>query len=159
MEKPTCPCRLMLPGRGRTVCKASLQRTLQDVTKADKGAATRRQGRGRRHPPRQSPSQHHPDTAPPGDKAVAGAVASGRWPVASAELCSRLAAVRRCQTASAHGRRLEALHGGRLPARHCLWQRTQRQSSSTCRPRLRPAPCILTSFSPCSKASPSYGWL
>lgn len=42
---------------------------------------------------------------------VAGAVASGWWPVASAGLCSRLAALRRCQAASAHGSRLEALHG------------------------------------------------
>lgn len=80
MEKPTCTCRVMLPGRGRTVCTASLPRTLQGVTKAVKGPATRRQGRWRQRPPCHSPSQHHPDTTPPGDKG--GGWSRGQWLVA-----------------------------------------------------------------------------
>lgn len=68
MEKPMCTCWAMLPGRGRMVYTASLPRTLQGVTKAVKGPATHRQGRWRQRPPCHSPSQHHPDTTPPGDK-------------------------------------------------------------------------------------------
>lgn len=62
---------VMPPGRGRMVCKASLWRTLQDVTEAVQGAATLRQRRGTQHPPCHSTSQRCPDTAPPRDKALA----------------------------------------------------------------------------------------
>lgn len=89
------------------VCKASLRRTLQDVTKAVKGAATLRQRRWRWHHPCHSTPQHCPDSSPPRDKAVAAD--SGQ-----------------ALLGSVHGRRVEAppgpmavsgsVHGNRAPA-------------------------------------------
>lgn len=148
MEKPTCTCRAMLPGRGRTICKASLAKDPAGCHQGCQGSCHPWAGETEAASPCHCPSRHHPDAAPPGDKAVAGAMVGDQWLVARAELCSELAAVRHCQAACPHGRRLEALHRGRLPTRRCLW----RQSPSTRRPRLGPAPHILMSFSPRSEA-------
>lgn len=90
------PMPAMPPGRGRMVCKASLRRTLQDVTEAVKGAATLRQRRWTQHPPCHSTPQHCPDSSPPRDKALAAD--SGQ-----------------ALLGSVHGRRAEAPHAGDSP--------------------------------------------
>lgn len=98
------------------VCKASLRRTLQDVTKAVKGAATLRQRRWRWHHPCHSTPQHCPDSSPPRDKAVAAD--SGQ-----------------ALLGSVHGRRVEAPPVGRQPTHGCVWQCAWKQSSCTHRTR------------------------
>lgn len=121
---------VMPPERGRMVCKASLPGTLQDVTKAVKGAATLRQRRWTQHPPCHSTSQHCPDSSPPRDKAVAA---------------DRGQAL----LGSVHGRKVKAPHVGRQPTHGCLWQPAWKQllhPQSQGWVGLRQALCVLTSF-------------